>query len=67
MASPGKAMTQGACRSSSRPPDSMAPHSGVGGWAPKPKKLNPAASRMAVPKLSVAWTMSGTVQLGKML
>ncbi|MOA38650.1 hypothetical protein D3C78_1603570 [compost metagenome] len=42
------------------------PHSGVGGCAPRPKKLKPAVSRIAVPMPKVACTVIGVRQLGKM-
>ncbi len=42
----------------------MVPHSGVGGWAPMPRKPSAAASRMALENDSVAWTMSGAMQFG---
>ncbi len=51
----------------SRASASMVPHSGVGGWAPMPRKPSAAASRMAFEKLSVAWTISGARQLGRMV
>src|SRR5699024_3771696 len=65
IAMPGKAMTHGAVWSAERPSLNIAPHSGVGGCAPSPKKLNPAASKIAVPIPSVAWTMIGATQFGK--
>ena len=47
IASPGKRLTHQARLSVSRPSESMMPHSGVGGLAPRPRKLSPAAVRMA--------------------
>ena len=64
MARPGKVTTHQARRTNSRASASMVPHSGVGGWAPRPRKPRAAASRMALEKPSVDWTMSGAQQLG---
>ena len=58
-------ITQDALKINERLRAIMAPHSGVGGWAPRPRKLKAAASRMAEAKLRVVWTMSGPRQLGK--
>ena len=49
----------------SRQSASIEPHSGIGGWAPRPRKPRPAASRMASETPSAAWTMSGARQLGR--
>jgi len=43
----------------------MAPHSGVGGWAPIPRNPKAAASRIAVENPRVAWTITGAMQLGR--
>ena len=48
-----------------RPVESIEPHSGVGGWMPKPRKLNVAADRMALPTPSVACTSSGANAFGR--
>ena len=45
----------------------MVPHSGVGGCAPMPRKPSAAASRMALEKDSVACTISGATQLGRIV
>jgi len=45
---------------------SMAPHSGVGGCAPSPKKLKPAASSTAEANPIVDCTMMGVAALGRM-
>ena len=66
MAMPGKVMTQEALRINARLRAIMPPHSGVGGWAPSPRKLRAAASRMAEAMLRVVWTMRGPKQLGRM-
>ncbi len=36
----------------------MAPHSGVGGWAPRPRKLRDEAVRIEVPMRIVKYTMA---------
>ena len=41
--------------------------SGVGGCAPRPRKPSAAASRIAFENPSVAWTMSGAMQFGRMV
>ena len=51
----------------SRASASMVPHSGVGGCAPMPRKPSAAASRMALEKDSVACTISGARQFGRMV
>ena len=66
MARPGKVITHDALRINERLWAIMAPHSGVGGWAPRPRKLKAAASKMAEAKLNVVCTISGPKQLGKM-
>src|SRR5438094_393844 len=43
----------------------MLPQSGVGGCVPRPRKLRPAVSMIAVPTLSVACTMIGARTLGR--
>ena len=60
-------ITHQARRMNSRLSASIVPHSGAGGWAPMPRKPSAAASRMAFEKLSVAWTISGATQLGRMV
>jgi hypothetical protein len=64
IARPGKVTTHQARRMNSRASASMAPHSGVGGWAPTPRKPSAAASSTAEEKPSVAWTISGGMQFG---
>src|SRR5688500_5585048 len=49
-----------------RPVFSMAPHSGVGGAGPRPRKLRPLAVRIAVAIRRLVWTINGAVMLGKM-
>ena len=44
----------------------MMPHSGVGGWAPRPRKESAAAEMMAVPIPSVPCTIRGVIAFGKM-
>ena len=53
MARPGKVMTHEALRINPRLRAIMAPHSGVGVWAPSPRKLRAAASRIADSQLRV--------------
>src|SRR5690606_31109941 len=67
IARPGKVTTHQARRMNWRDSASMVPHSGVGGWAPRPRKPSAAASRMALEKLSVACTIKGARQLGRMV
>ena len=50
-----------------RPTLIMAPHSGLGGWAPRPMKLREAAIRMVSPRIRVARIMteeSSSVEYG---
>jgi hypothetical protein len=44
----------------------MLPHSGVGGCAPIPKKLKPAADKIAPARDRVAITIMGFRELGRM-
>ena len=67
MARPGNVTTHQARRMNSRAVASMVPHSGVGGWAPMPRKPSAAASRMALEKDSVACTISGARQFGRIV
>src|SRR4029450_5033197 len=64
MARPGKVTIQGALRKNSRASASIVPHSGVGAWAPRPRKPSAAASRMAEETPSVDWTIRGAKQFG---
>jgi hypothetical protein len=43
----------------------IAPHSGVGGWTPNPRKLNPAAVNMEAAVRKVVKTTMGAKELGK--
>ena len=43
----------------------MFPHDGAGGGGPTPRKLRVASSRIAYPRMNVAWTMSSGVALGR--
>ena len=54
---PGYIIVHGAYLMYSLPELSIAPHSGSGGWAPNPKKLNEAIEMIAPPKSSVAITI----------
>ena len=52
-------------RSNVRAPSAtIAPHSGEGGLAPRPRKLSPASKRMALPSSSVASTSTGPYTFG---
>lgn len=43
----------------------MEPHSGIGASTPRPKKLRPDAFRIARPRPSVVWTMTGAEDVRK--
>jgi hypothetical protein len=64
IATPGKVAIHQYPKMNSRPWLSMAPHSGVGGWAPRPRKLRVAATRRAFPRPRVVSTMTGARTLG---
>ena len=66
MAMPGAAMTQGLSIMNSRPFEAMAPHSGQGGYAPRPRKPRPAAVRMTPAMLSVTRTITEGTHIGRM-
>ena len=65
MARPGNAATHH-CSISSRPSDTIEPHSGVGGTTPRPRKERPAKVMMALPTSSVTSTISGPIEFGMM-
>ena len=54
IARPGKMDMKGAVMMYCCASFSMAPHSGIGGYAPSPRKLRTAAARMESPRLNVA-------------
>ena len=58
-------VTWGATNRYWRPLDSIAPHSGVGGWAPIPKNPIPDVVNTAFPKFKVARTIHGDIMLGR--
>lgn len=64
MNSPGKNVSHQALAMKSRPIDSMVPHSGAGGRAPRPRKLSAEAQTMAWPTPMVMVTTSGRMALG---
>ena len=64
MARPGKRHIQPEERIYDLPSESMAPHSGVGGVIPTPRKLREEAEMMLDPTLSVVCTIIGLRQLG---
>ena len=63
MARPGKVATHH-WFTSSRPSDTIDPHSGVGGTTPRPRNDRPANTRMALPRSSVTSTISGPTAFG---
>ena len=65
IAMPGAVTVSGARRMKFRFSLSIAPHSGSPISAPRPRKLRPAASKMAAPIPSVACTINGAMQFGK--
>ena len=64
IATPGKVEIHH-CWISSRPSATMAPHSGVGGTAPSPRKLSAAVMMMALPKSIVDNTSAGASAFGR--
>src|SRR5436190_17175528 len=64
MARPGNSTTWGLVDRYDRPFASMAPHSGMGGWTPRPRKLWLEARRSAVAIRRLACTNSGDMTLG---
>ena len=58
MAKPGMVATHHWSRMKERPRAIIAPHSGSGGWAPRPIKPRPAAVRMMPAMSSVTRTIS---------
>src|SRR6266542_1677494 len=63
IASPGKVEIHHCCISS-RPSATIAPHSGVGGTAPSPRKLSAAVMMIALPKSIVISTRIGATEFG---
>src|SRR4051794_37792153 len=59
IAKPGHVEIHHARPRTSRPSADMRPHSGVGGWAPSPRKLSPEPIKMAFPTWSVLSTRTG--------
>src|SRR5664279_4940362 len=66
IARPGMVATHHWSRMTSRPDDTMAPHSAVGGCAPRPRKPRPAAVRMMPAMSRVSRTMTEDRQSGTM-
>src|SRR2546423_2577859 len=56
----------GAMRNAWKPSAAIAPHDGVGGWTPRPRKLRNASNRIACGMPNVAWTMIGPRAFGRM-
>ena len=48
------------------PSATIAPHSAVGGWAPRPRKERPDSSSTALPMSRAASTSTGPAALGRM-
>ena len=44
----------------------MAPHSGCGDWAPRPRKPTAEMSRMAADRVRVVWATRVSTMFGKM-
>ena len=65
IASPGTVATHQWSRMKRRPSEIMAPHSGLGGCAPRPRKPRPAAARMMPAISSVTRTISEEMQSGQ--
>src|SRR5690606_353037 len=64
MATPGAATSHQALPRKLRPTESIAPHSGDGGGAPKPRKLSEAPAAMLLPMPMVARIRIGLMALG---
>ncbi len=67
IARPGKIIRWGAVKILERSAASIAPHSGVGGVAPRPRKPSAAASRMTVAIPRVPRTTRGVRAFGMTL
>ena len=65
MASPGSVLIHQAWSMNSRPSATMAPHSGIGGWMPRPRKLKPETSRMLSTKSEAENTIDELITLGR--
>ncbi len=65
IAMPGYIINCGALRKNNRPSLSIVPHSGVGGCAPRPRKLTPEIASINAPSSSVARTMTDGMTLGR--
>ena len=59
-------LIHGALNKKERPPEIMAPHSGVGGCTPTPKKLSPAPMSMHISMSDTAYTIAPEITLGRM-
>ncbi len=64
MAMPGKVVIHHAWRRYARPPESIRPHSAVGGSAPSPRKERAAPAMIALATPNVAITTIGPSTLG---
>ena len=62
---PGSVLIHQACSRKSRPSATIAPHSGMGGWTPRPRKLRPETSRMLSTKSEAENTIEELMTLGR--
>ena len=65
IARPGDNTTQGVLDRRLRASLIMLPHSAVGGFAPRPRKLSPASSIIMVPISSIDVTRMGPMMFGR--
>ena len=63
---PGIRAANGALRMTSRAVESMAPHSGLGGWTPSPRNDSDEAVNIAVPRSIVVLTIICDIAFGMM-
>ena len=66
IARPGAKVTQGTVVIRLRVSLIMLPHSAMGGFAPRPRKLRPASSIIMVPMSSMEVTRIGPMMFGRM-
>src|SRR2546427_8870273 len=64
MATPGMMSSHGSCGRKERPVVIICPQSGVGGWAPRPRKERTASARIANPADSETCTRTGFMRVG---
>ena len=66
MATPGAITRCGATSMNSRPPQSIVPHSGAGGWTPRPRKPSAEPTSTAWPASRLISMITVVVALGRM-